>query len=401
MTLTAVARGRLASITAGLLFLLLPCAVAAQPTPAPGPTAQSPPPPSPPLPQRTHPECQAAAALSQRDVDRRRAFIAEERQRGRDVQTAEADLRWWEGQLKQSQAWAAACEANKRESEERAAAEQQRQGDANAAPSMSVDGGVTDTQRSTGVHVRSRCLGGVRSIEQQIDESSQYIESLRQHGQRIDPIHLAALDSLRQSLVKARASAVDCEKALADQEDAERRSAAQSRADIARWAAEEDEAEAAAKRRAAAARRRAVAAADHGTASTPSSGHRAYRAAMVCLEANGLNMTSQRMTAHDGAVEMISFDIAKLTMLLRLDKRDVVQGGVVLAQTGSNLEMAARVYFSLGSCLTGLDKRQVSQVLLSPQLAKLGGAYFRTVKTSVAKFAIAWTESDVKELAKQ
>ena len=112
-------------------------------------------------------------------------------------------------------------------------------------------------------------------------------------------------------------------------------------------------------------------------------------------------MTSQRMTAHDGAVEMISFDIAKLTMLLRLDKRDVVQGGVVLAQTGSNLEMAARVYFSLGSCLTGLDKRQVSQVLLSPQLAKLGGAYFRTVKTSVAKFAIAWTESDVKELAKQ
>lgn len=231
--------------------------------------------------------------------------------------------------------------------------------------------------------VRRECLAGLAGLEKRIAEQQSFIDDAVRRNQHLEPIYFATLQTMKDSIVKARAAAAECSKAIDDQEANERRSAQTAAANQRRYAAED----------AAAAKRRAA---------TSESTRRAHRTAATCLEANGVTMTSQRMmTAPDGAVEMVSFDVEKVSMLLHMDKRDVVQGAVVLVQAGGDLEQAARIYFALGHCLAGVSKAQVSQTLLTPLLAKLGGAFFRTVKTSIAKFAIAWTERDVKELAKQ
>lgn len=231
--------------------------------------------------------------------------------------------------------------------------------------------------------VRRECLAGLAALERSIREQQSFIDDAARRNVHIEPIYFATLQTMKDSMVKARAAAVECSKSIDDQEANERRSAQAAAADQRRYAAED----------AAMAKRRAA---------TSASSRRARRTAAACLEANGLTVTSQRtMPASDGAVEMVSFDVQNVSMLLRLDKQNIVQGAVVLVQAGGDLHQAARIYFALGNCLTGVSKAQVSQTLLTPLLAKLGGAFFRTVKTSIAKFAIAWTESDVKELAKQ
>ena len=132
----------------------------------------------------------------------------------------------------------------------------------------------------------------------------------------------------------------------------------------------------------------------------PPTSRRSFAVVAACLGVSDDVAGQSKQKMRDGSVVMLQQAQAKTMTLLHLDRRDVVQGAVVLVQQGGDLEAGAKLYFKLGACLTGLDRAQVAKALLQPELAKFGGAYFRTVKTTIAKFAIAWTEREARELAK-
>ena len=200
----------------------------------------------------------------------------------------------------------------------------------------------------------------------------------------------AQINSAMRTFREAQGVAFACSHPEAAPEGmtSEQRWARQVTIDHERYVAEDDAAEkATAKRRAAAA--------------SSLTSRRQAKTAFACLYSTGYPFKPSRLNSSDGAVMMMSDDETKVSLLMSLDRRDVVQGAVVVVQRGGDLAAGATLYFALGSCLTGLDKAQVARALLQPALAKVGGAFFRTVKTTSAKFAVAWTESDVRELAQQ
>jgi hypothetical protein len=224
-----------------------------------------------------------------------------------------------------------------------------------------------------------------RRVELAVADVRRYIGAPRQTADT-----KAQIDSAMRTFREAQGVAFACSHPEASPEGMtpEQRGARQATIDHERYVAEDDAAEkATAKRRAAAA--------------SSLTSRRQAKTAFACLYSTGYPFKPSRLNSSDGAVMMMSDDETKVSLLMSLDRRDVVQGAVVVVQRGGDLAAGATLYFALGSCLTGLDKAQVARALLQPALAKVGGAFFRTVKTTSAKFAVAWTESDVRELAQQ
>jgi len=128
---------------------------------------------------------------------------------------------------------------------------------------------------------------------------------------------------------------------------------------------------------------------------------RGFKAAVACLDNSGVDTKSSRMPANNGSVEMFSFSAASKTVLLmELDRSDVLKGAVMIMQPGADLTSAVTVFSMLGGCLTGLSRQQVTATLLRPDVSALGGAFFLRSEGSVQKMAVAWTERDVRSLAK-
>ncbi len=133
----------------------------------------------------------------------------------------------------------------------------------------------------------------------------------------------------------------------------------------------------------------------------PELSRRGFKAAVACLDNSGVDTKSSRMPANNGSVEMFSFSAASKTLLLmELDRSEVLKGAVMVVQPGADLTSAVTVFSMLGGCLTGLSRQQVAVTLLRSDVSTLGGAFFLRSEGSVQKMAVAWTERDVRALAK-